>query len=648
MSHRQVPTRLPRSVPLTEYRRTLAATRRFRTNFVFGMLLAFFCLMLLRLGKLQIVDAEVYREKALASQFVSHKFRPRRGRILDRHGHVMATGRPALRVDLDPRTIVEPTNKIDPRTFSVLLSDFLGGEPGPDEIYRRIDRSRRFAEAKGVPVPQYAPLVSKVEDPLIVDRLEAFRFASRKGKQSMGLYGAVVSTVEGRLYPNGSYAAHVLGKVPQGKRDARVGIEGTYHERLRGEEVRRRIGRDAGWRRLASPSTMRGHSSRGEDVILTIDLVVQFYLESALDEMIAEHKSLHAWGIVMDVKSGEVLAMASRPTFDPNTQGYGSMNYAIQGMYEPGSCFKPFTVALALRDKKVGPNDNIAMPPRRQFEGDPHPVTDSHPVGDGTIERLIAHSSNTGAAELGHRLGADRMRQWIRFLFRPAHHARNKRGTGLGIAQEKGFRPRKRRWTLHDAHRSSFGQGFSVTPMQLAMAFSAFARDDGRMVRPRIVLTTDPVQRSAQRVVGKREREVIRRGLLSCTTEGTAANAFVGCLYDVAGKTGTSQQPGRLHAREVKLRGEGVVGAATKLNICSFAGFAPAARPEVLVYIGAKQLKEDEVSGGKVAAPAVREVIEKTLAYWRVPARPTVTAEFARGGQGESPDNVLPALRGSR
>ena len=187
MSRRTTPTRLPRSVPLTEYRRTLAATRRFRTNFVFGMLLAFFCLMLLRLGKLQIVDAKIYREKALASQFVSHKFRARRGRILDRHGHVMATGRPALRVDLDPRTIVDPDNKTDPRTFSVLLSDLLGGEPSPDAIYSRIDEARRFAKAKGTLVAQYAPLVAKVEDPLIIDRLEAFRFTSRKGKRSMGL-----------------------------------------------------------------------------------------------------------------------------------------------------------------------------------------------------------------------------------------------------------------------------------------------------------------------------------------------------------------------------------------------------------------------------------------------------------------------------
>ena len=613
-------TRLPRSVPPGQYRRTLMAVRRFRLNFVFGMLLVLYGLLLGRLGQLQIVDAGDYRAQWLARQNSRVTLDARRGRLLDRHGHVLAEPKPCVALALDASYDVIH----DPARFSFGVAALLGGRISAADVQQRIVAAREDAAADGRAVPGYVRLVRLVEDALLVEKLWEFSALSDREKIERGLWGLIVEPVEGRWYPNRTEASHLLGRAPQDGVPGE-GLEGALDSRLRGEAFSGSTARDGRGNRLARADDVDPSSTRGEDVALTIDLVIQHHLEQALDHMVAEHVSLEACGLVLDVHSGEVLAMTSRPTFDPNHEG-PSLNRVTQGLYEPGSCFKPFTVAFALTDGVVDPLDDVPMPDVVTLEGDPHPIHDDHYIGDGPLRSLLAFSSNTGSAWLAHRLGRERMGVWLQHVFpyewvptTAPGSFRLRAGTGSGLPWEKGYaRPRGDRglsWV--DTHRAGFGQGFAVTPLQIACAFAAFARDDARTVRPLLVRGAAPAPQLGPAVCAPRHLPVIREGLEACVQEGTAHRAFDGCRWTAAGKTATSQSSIRADERVARLRGL-VPGEALKTNLCTFVAYAPAHDPQVLVLVLARQLRDDEVYGGSVAGPAVRSVIESTLAYWNV------------------------------
>jgi cell division protein FtsI/penicillin-binding protein 2 len=613
-------TRLPRSVPLGQYRRTLMAVRRFRLNFVFGMLLLLYGLLLGRLGQLQIVDAEMYRDKWLSRQNSRITLDARRGRIVDRHGHVLAEPKPCVGLAIDPGLAIIR----DPAQFAFGVAALLKGEVSAAEIVQRIQAVRDDAAAEGRSVPRYVRLVRRVDDALLVERLWEFSALSDREKIESGLWGLIVEPIEGRWYPNRTEAAHVLGRVPMAGVPGQ-GLEAALDAQLRGEEVSGTTARDGRGNRLARGDAVDPEATRGEDAVLTLDLVIQHHLELAMDRMVKAHISLEACGLVLDVRSGEVLAMASRPTFDPNREA-PNLNRVTQGLYEPGSCFKPFTVAFALTDGVVGSSDIIPMPAQVTLEGDPHPVHDDHYIGDGMVRELLAHSSNTGSAWLAHLVGRERMGLWLRHLFPYAWSApdpqgdrRLRAGTGIGLPWEKGYcRPfGQERLTWVDTHRAGFGQGFAVTPLQIACAFAALARDDGRIVRPRLVRGAQPLVQDGPLVCHPRHLPAIREGLEACVTEGTASRAFKGCRWSAAGKTATSQSSQRADERVAALRGL-VPGEPIKTNLCTFVAYAPAREPQVLVLVLARQLKEDEVYGGSVAGPAVRSVLEATLAYWDV------------------------------
>lgn len=622
-------TRLPRSVPLGQYRRTLMAVRRFRLNFVFGMLLLLFGLLLGRLGQLQIVDAGLYRAKWLSRQNSRITLDARRGRIVDRHGHVLAEPKPCVGLAIDPGLAIIR----DPARFSFGVAALLKGEISAAEIVQRIQAVREDAIADNHPVPRYVRLVRRVDDALLVERLWEFSALSDREKIESGLWGLIVEPIEGRWYPNRSEAAHVLGRVPLDGVPG-DGLESALDSQLRGEAVSGTTARDGRGNRLARGDAVDPEATRGEDIVLTLDLVIQHHLETAMDTMVKEHVSLEACGVVLDVRTGEVLAMATRPTFDPNREG-PSMNRVTQGLYEPGSCFKPFTVAFALTDGVIRTDEMIPMPSDVRLEGDPHPVHDDHYIGDGMIRELLAHSSNTGSAWLAHLLGRERMALWLRHVFPyewSAPDAAGKRrlraGTGCGLPWEKGYsRPHdNERLSWVDTHRAGFGQGFAVTPLQIACAFAAFARDDARILRPVLVRTSAPVLQDGRQVCAPRFLPAIREGLEACVTVGTAHRAFQGCPYSAAGKTATSQSSQRADARVAALRGL-IPGEAMKTNLCTLVAYAPAHEPQVLVLVLARQLKEDEVYGGNVAGPAVRSVLEATLAYWNVPPDRTGDAD---------------------
>ena len=616
-------TRVPRSVPLGQYRRTLMAVRRFRLNVVFGVVLLGYGLLLGRLGQLQLVDAAQYRKTWSARHQAPVTIDARRGRIYDRNGYVLAEPKPCVSLAMDPGFEVIK----DPASFALRVETLVGADKLSAGIIRERIEAAREPVQRGLveDVPGWVRLSGVIEDATTVERLweEAGRTLRERVKGHT--YGLLVEPVEGRWYPNRSEAAHVLGRAPSDGVPGE-GMEGALDGRLRGTELCATTMRDGRGTRMARGDTVDPDGHRGADAYLTIDLVLQHHLEKAVDRMGNEHQSLEAAGGVLDVRSGEILAMTSRPTFDPNVDA-PTLNRVTQGLYEPGSCFKPFTVGWALSEGIVDPYDSIPMPKRVALEHDPHPVNDDHYVGDGTLVDLLSHSSNTGSAWLAHQLGPERMGVWLKHVFpyewqAPARgqKPRLRAGTRSGLPYEKGYsRPANDRglsWV--DAHRAGFGQGFAVTPLQIASAFAAFARSDARVVRPRLVREPGAAPCLGPQVMHTKWLGVVREGLVACVEEGTARRAFEGCAWTAAGKTATSQSVQTVDERVARLRGL-VVGDKVDTNLCTFVAYAPAYDPQVLVLVLARQLREDEVYGGSVAGPAVRSVIESTMRYWGVP-----------------------------
>lgn len=566
--------------------------RRFRMNMVFGMILLLFAVMLVRLGKLQLVDGAHYAAEADAKHRSAYRVAATRGRILDRGGVPLAVPKPARRLGIDVAEVR------DPRRFAIALSDHLGGELQPWQIQEKLRAIHFDCREKDKPLPRYRVLLPYVDDPELVSRLDELKGLSIRRKRATGVWGAVVHRDEGREYPNGDYAAHVLGQMPGGPERPGTGIEEAFDAALRGEDREITLVRDARRRGYAKAGGSGG-STAGRDVRLTLDITIQHMLESAMDEMARDHAPRQAAGVVLDPHTGEILAMASRPTFDPNKRP-ANANLAIQGLYEPGSFFKPFTVACALGNDVVTADEILAMPPSKLFRHERTPIRDSHEVGPGTVVRLIGESSNTGAAELADRLGTERMRALFEALF-----PNREGGTRSGLPYEQRGGPREASWPWWRAHRVAYGQGIRVTPLQMATAFAAFARDDARMPQVRI-LADDPRPVAAGPVVCRlRDLETVRAGLLACTTEGTARRVFAGTPFPVAAKTATAEQRGTLD------------GVPVTFENCSVTAYAPADDPQVLVLILGQVPAARGVSGGRIAGPYVRQVLEGVLRYWR-------------------------------
>jgi len=583
-------------------------------NFLFGTLLVMFALLLVRLGKLQLVDAHAYRVEAAHRHDGAWHFTPRRGRLLDRHGYTLAEPKPARRLGIDPSQVR------DPRTFSLVLSDYLGGVPRPWEIHEVLRKAHAWAKQHGKPLPQYRVLLPYADDSALVERIDDLARLPANRKLRLGLYGVVVHPEEGRHDPNGSYAAHVLGQMPHGDECRGTGAEQAFDAVLNGTSQSMALYRDGRRRAYAKAGLAARLQTSGGDARLTIDITVQHVLEQALDALAARWSPQAACGIVLDPRSGDVLALANRPTFDPNRQA-ANTNLAIQGLFEPGSFFKPFTVACALAQGVVQADEILPMPISVVLAHEQKAIGDAHRVGRGTVTRLIAHSSNTGAALLGDRLGCERMRALFLRTFPDRQH-----GTDCGLPYERGARvalPRQdQSWPWWLAHRAAFGQGFRVTPLQMAASFAAFARPDGRGVQPRFFLDDDRPAATRIQVCRPVDLPVVRQGLEQCVSEGTARHAFADAPFTAGAKTATSEQWGTVEGRRVLW------------NICSLAAYAPAHDPQVVVLILAQVPDDAHGFGGTVAGPHVRRVLERVLRYWNLsPARMTPVLAAAEGGR---------------
>jgi cell division protein FtsI (penicillin-binding protein 3) len=540
-----------------------------RLGLIFCAFLLLFSLALVRSFWLQGVKGGALRAEARSQQVTTVTIPGQRGRVLDRDGKVLAASEDAADV------IATPYQVKNPGRTALRLHDVLG-EPTPDLAEALSDRSSGFAY-----------LARKV-DATTASQVEELDIAG-------------ISTVptSRRFYPQGELASQVIGAVGT-ENQGLTGLEHSENEVLGGANGEQDVIHDA----LGRPLRMETVTppSVGEDIQTTIDAAIQDKTEEALSETAEHFEAKGAAAIVMNPNTGEILAMANWPTFDPNDLSEVSSeeleNRATGFTYEPGSTFKAFTVAAALEDRVVTPATSFYLPSELQIYDRTIGEAHARPPIDATVSEILAMSSNVGAVKIGLADGAQRFSQWIhRFGFG--------RPTGLDFpGEERGIVPELDDYSGSTMGNLPIGQGLAVTPMQMAAGYSAIA-DGGLLRRPSLIKSVggQPVDHDAgaRRVLSARTAAQLR-GMLEGVLEpgGTASSVSVPG-YVLAGKTGTAQKV------------EDGTYSDTRY-VASFVGFAPAERPKLLVAVVVDEPLYVH-TGGAVAAPVFGQIAEFALPY---------------------------------
>jgi cell division protein FtsI/penicillin-binding protein 2 len=547
----------------------------------------------------------------------------RRGEILDARGRVLAgtVRRPSLFVD--------PQMVRDPRYAAFSLGPVLGRRP--IEFAAELEQAR----AAGEHFRWLKRAVSDEDEAAIKAVVDARR-----------LGGFEIQYEPQRVYPLGRLAAHVLGFVGLDRRSVdggeafedlvgREGVEAACDDWLHGVPGRQIITVDVGRRAVRAPAEAYRPAVDGATLILTIDAYVQQAAQKALAAAVAKHAAEWGAAVVIDPQSGEVLAMAVAPDYDPADPyppDFGKLtpaqqeaakvhwrNRAVTDSFEPGSVFKPFVASCALDDGLVRLDEVFAINgPVHDFGR--RTIRDTHPYGSLAMHEIISKSSNIGMGMIGARCGMARLNRYVRsFGFGDL--------TGVGLPGEHaGLVQEFSKWNPSFSPQSiPIGQEIAVTPIQVVTAFSVFC-NGGILLRPRIVrgvigpdgdMIADystPV--AVRRVLDEATVERFRReALVETVTDGTGKSAMLD-EYQVFGKTGTAQiARGGGHAYE------------SGQYVGSFIGGAPSDHPRAVALVSIYKPSKDGYYGGTVAAPAVREILAETLAYIRVPPELTPAPE---------------------
>jgi len=557
-----------------------SAVVRFRACLVFTFLLGVLGALAGRLFWVQVVEHERHLAASRSQHIESEREPAPRGDLLDRHGRPLATSR------LLPSVAVDPAHLRDPAEAAVLLAGALGVDPEP--------LARRLA----VPGCRFVWVRRGVDDPDAVARARALDLRRRPESRRDPVEEPLIVRHEMvRCHPTGPTAAQVLGFVGIDG-EGLEGLERVLEKELHGTDGRRKVLRDALGNPISVPSAEPVPAVAGRPVRLTLDAVIQGFAEDALGEACRKHDPKGGVCVVLDARTGEALALASWPTFDP-ARPAASLPDArrarfVTDMFEPGSTFKPLVAAAALECGAVAPGERIdcgdgtiRIGSRTIHEHE------AHGYGRVPLETVLAVSSNCGMARIGLKIGIPRMRAALAaFGFG--------RPTGLGLPGEvPGRITAPARWTeTYTLVSVSFGQEIAVTPMQLAAAYLPIA-GDGTLPRPRLLADQPPGDRV--RVLSPETARRVRLMLESVLTEGTA-RGIPKTGYRIGGKTGTAQ---KMKAGE------------TAANVSSFVGLGPVDDPRLVALV---LLDEPSRKGGipyasKVAAPYCAEVLRRSLRY---------------------------------
>ncbi|HEV8188467.1 MAG TPA: penicillin-binding transpeptidase domain-containing protein [Pyrinomonadaceae bacterium] len=528
-----------------------------------------------RLVYLQFSQYESLANRARQQQQNEIETSPQRGELLDRQERQLARSVQTVSLFLDPDGIDNATLDRNAQQLAKTLG------------LKQADLAKEFRDAAA----------AKKRFIWIARRLDAD--VANKIVE-LKLPGLQTQLEPKRYYPNGSLAAHVLGYVGlDGK--GLGGVEQFYNAKISGEAGHLLVEKDAYGKPYESYEIA---AKSGQTVVLTIDQTIQYQAEQALQAAVQRSHAKSGTVIVLDPRSGEILALANAPTFDPNKVSEAKpetrSNWALQNIYEPGSTFKVVAFSAALEKKLVKVDDHIDCQMGAVTVAG-RVVHDHKPFGTLTIAEALAKSSNVAAIKLGMRVGDPAMYDYIRrFGF----------GSRTGIelpGETNGILRKVERWQPSSIGSIAIGQEVGVTPVQMVAAFGALA-NDGVRIAPHLIREVrdsggNVVYRAQpeQRRVISAETAVALRGMLEgVTLNGTAKKAQLDG-YSAAGKTGTAQKI------DPKTRSY----SSTKF-VGSFVGFAPVSNPQVAIIVVIDE-PAGAYHGGDVAAPVFREVAEQVL-----------------------------------
>jgi cell division protein FtsI (penicillin-binding protein 3) len=580
-------------------------------------------LVVIRAFHVQIASGDRLRDMAEDQHLRHLRISPRRGAIYDRHGAELAVSADVDSVYANPRRL--KAMEQDPQTVARQIAKVL--DVDMERLAKRLAADRYFVWVERRVTPNEATRIRELDIP-----------------------GVELTTEARRYYPNRHLAAHLIGFTDIDGRGIE-GIELAYEDRLRGSVRRVEAIRDRRGHVVFADDMEDARTIQGQSVVLTIDKAIQHIAERELALGVRTFEARGGSVVVMDPSTGEILALANYPPFNPNEPSRHPTahrrNRAVVDRFEPGSTVKPFTMAAALAAGAVKPNQSINCENGVTRMGG-RLLHDAHPYEWLTPTQILAYSSNIGTAKIAQDLGKKELyRGFRRFGFGEP--------TGLGVPGETGGVLRHyRRWYEIDTAAVSFGQGMSVTNVQLATAMSAIA-NGGRLMQPMLVrrmsdghgaTIEENKPRVRRQVVPRRVAKLVGQMLTAVTEPGGTAMEAAVDGYIVAGKTGTAQKADYVHG-----------GYAKDKWLASFIGFAPADRPSVVISV---VIDEPVIAhyGGTVAGPVFRRIAEVTLRHMgiapegrqavlakkkeqRIPAAeadPVVEAEAVENGESAVPD----------
>lgn len=554
--------------PVKFTRNALLTTKlpAWRSRFLMGLMATAFLALAARAVWLQTLSNDFLKRQGAIRVERTLEIPANRGKIVDRTGAMLASSLPAKAVWADPDD-VQATPEQRNRLARLLGMD-------RRELDRKLAEDKTYVYLRRQVDADVAAKVAALSIPGIHQRNEYKRH-----------------------YPEGETVAHLVGFT--NVEDAgQEGFELSQNQRLAGKPGSRRVIKDRLGRIIEQVGSGR-EPQDGTDLALSIDTRVQFLAFNALRDAVREHRAKAGAAVVIDVRTGEVLALSNWPTYDPNKRqqlsGAQLRNRVITDTYEPGSTMKPFSVAMALENGRVKPGTVIDTSPGKMTIGTAT-IGDAHAYGSLTVEQVLQKSSNIGTVKMALQLPPQRMWEGLTAV-------------GFGQPPQLGFpgavsgrvKPHKT-WKPIEQATISYGHGISVSLIQIARAYSVFARD-GEVI-PLTLTRSDELATGVP--VFKPETALAVRKMLEMAAgpQGTAPQAQIPG-YRVGGKTGTAH----------KLEN----GVYQNKYIASFVGFAPVSKPRVIVAVMVDEPSAGKHYGGQVAAPVFARITSETLRALRVP-----------------------------
>ncbi|MBC7701709.1 penicillin-binding protein 2 [Aquabacterium sp.] len=581
-------------------------TPPWRVKFLIGAIGLGFAVLIGRAAWIQIIHNDFYLQQGASRYERRIELPANRGRILDRNGELLASSVPSPSLWVIPKDF-----EATPEQFKA-LAKLLNMKPA--ELKKRLDGNQNFAWLR------------RQVDDSVAQQVAA-----------LDIKGVHEIKETKRQYPEGEAAAHIVG-FTNIEDEGQEGIELAYQKQLVGRDGVRHVIKDRLGRVVESVGDLIP-ADDGREIRLSIDAKIQFYAYQRIRDAVALHKAKAGSVVVLDAQTGEVLALANVPSYTPsdrrNLTGAQLRNRALTDTFEPGSTMKPFIISWALETNRVKP-DTIIATGNGRMTIDGATITDSHPHGDLTVEQVIQKSSNIGTAKMALQFQPKEM--WELFT-----------AVGLGQKPQIGFpgvvtgrlRPYKS-WRRIEQVTMSYGYGLSASLLQLAQAYTVFARDgelipisllkrddaDETAMPKKLALRTDykpglstpldevvPVR--GARVFSPETAREVRKMLAMVTANGGTAPKAQAMGYSVGGKTGTAH----------KQEGKGYSGNKYR---SWFVGIAPISHPRIVVAVMVDEPGNGVYFGGDVAAPVFSQVVEQTLNRLGVmpdlDVRPDITA----------------------